>query len=50
MFTLPHNPGNCFSGNTDPAGLTAYPPAALLQSDLYACNRPSAGDPTLTAL
>ena len=47
---LPHNPGNCFSGNTDPAGLTAYPPAALLQSDLYACNRPSAGDATLTLL
>jgi len=50
MFTLPHNPGNCFSGNTDPAGLTAYPPAPLLQSDLYACNRPSVGDLTLTPL
>ena len=47
---LPHNPGNCFSGNTDPAGLTAYPPAALLQSDLYACNRPNGGDVTLTLL
>ena len=50
MFTLPHNPGNCFSGNTDPAGLTAYPPAALLQSDLYACDRPSMGDLALTGL
>ena len=39
-----------FSGNTDPAGLTAYPPAALLQSDLYACNRPNGGDVTLTLL
>src|SRR5205807_1003399 len=36
--------------NTDPAGLTAYPPAALLQSDLYACDRPNGGDVTLTLL
>jgi hypothetical protein len=50
LFALPHNPGNCFSGNTDPAGLTSYPPAVLLQSDLYACDRPNAGDLTLTPL
>jgi len=50
VFGLPHNPGNCFSGNTDPAGLTATPPAAVLQSDLYACDRPSSGDLTLEGL
>jgi hypothetical protein len=44
MATTPHNPGNCFAGNTDPDGLTADPPAALLQSPLYSCSLPNAGD------
>ena len=44
MATLPHDPGNCFKGNVDPRGLTADPPAALLQSPLYSCDLPSAGD------
>ncbi|MGZ4127269.1 MAG: hypothetical protein ACXVEX_03900 [Actinomycetota bacterium] len=44
LVTTLHNPGNCFSGNTDPAGLTADPPAIVLQSDLYACDRPNGGE------
>ena len=49
MATTPHNPGNCFSGNVDPKGLTADPPAALLQSPLYSCHLPNAGDMGLLA-
>ena len=48
LFALPHNPGNCFTGNVDEGGLTAYPPALVLQSDAYSCSRPSAGDLVLT--
>jgi hypothetical protein len=44
LATTLHNPGNCFEGNTDKAGLTADPPAAVLQSPLYACGNPNAGD------
>ena len=50
LVTTPHLPGNCFSGNTDPAGLTSDPPAILLQSPLYACGMPNAGDMTLGAI
>ncbi len=49
LATTPHNPGNCFEGNTDPAGLSADPPAPLLQSPVYACGRPNGGDMTLLA-
>jgi hypothetical protein len=48
LFALPHNPGNCFSQNFDPAGLTSYPPALILQSGVYGCQRPSAGDLVIT--
>jgi hypothetical protein len=33
LVAQPHNPGNCFSGNTDPGGLTSAPPA--IQSPPY---------------
>jgi hypothetical protein len=33
LVAQPHNPGNCFSGNTDPRGLTSAPPA--IQSPPY---------------
>src|SRR5205085_3549483 len=33
MVTTPHDPGNCFHDNTDPAGLTSDPPA--IQSPPY---------------
>jgi len=44
LLTIPHNPGNCFSGNWNAAGLTTDPPAPLLQSGLYTCKGPNAGD------
>jgi hypothetical protein len=44
LATAPHSPGNCFEGNTDPAGLTADPPAPLLQSPIYSCGNPNSGD------
>ena len=37
-----HAPGNCFSGNTDPKGLTTDPP--LLQQLEGRCGVPNAGD------
>jgi hypothetical protein len=43
MATQAHNPGNCFSGNTDPAGLTSDPPN--IQSPPYdSCSNPNGGD------
>ena len=49
MITTPHNPGNCFHDNTDPAGLTSDPPN--IQSPPYnPCGLPNTGpDPVLTA-
>jgi hypothetical protein len=37
-------PGNCFAGNTDPAGFTSDPPA-VQQNPAYACGQPNAGNP-----
>ena len=42
--TAPVSNADCFTGNTDPAGLTSDPPA--VQSDpLLACGKPSPGNP-----
>ena len=49
LATLPHSPGNCFEGNTDPAGLTSDPPAAVLQSSAYACGTQNSGDMVVLA-
>jgi len=47
--TILHAPGNCFHGNTDPAGVTSDPP--LIQNPLImgTCGRPNMGDPTVLA-
>jgi len=43
LATTLHDPGNCFNGNTDPAGLTTDPPN--LQSPPYnPCGSANAGD------
>jgi hypothetical protein len=43
LIALPHDPGNCFKGNTDPAGVTSDPPN--IQSPPYnPCGQPNAGD------
>lgn len=51
LTTLVSNPGNCFVGNTDPAGLTTDPPLMQgLLAPLYrSCTTPNAGDMTLGA-
>jgi hypothetical protein len=44
--TTPHAPGNCFHGNTDPAGLKVWPP--ILTTPLYStCGVPNGGDLTV---
>ena len=47
LLATPHDPGNCFRGNVDPAGLSSDPPA--IQSGPYnPCGQPNAGpDPVL---
>jgi hypothetical protein len=43
LAALPHAPGNCFMGNTDPQGVTSDPPN--IQSFPYnPCGQPNAGD------
>lgn len=44
----PHNPGNCWHDNTDPAGVTTEPP--LLQVTHATCGIPNSGDPLTSTL
>jgi hypothetical protein len=48
LSTVAHSPGNCFAGDTDPAGLTTDP-AGIETNPLYqpthgTCTKPNAGD------
>jgi len=45
--TMAHDPGNCFHGNTDPAGVTSDPPQ--IQVVMGTCGAPNAGDTTVLA-
>jgi hypothetical protein len=49
LYAQPHNPGNCFTGNTDPAGLSSDPKG--IQSPPYnPCGQPNGNaDPATTA-
>jgi hypothetical protein len=49
LITTPHDPGNCFHDNTDPAGLTSDPPN-IQSSPFNPCGQPNgSSDPVLTA-
>ena len=43
LATTAHNPGNCFHGNTDPAGLTSDPPN-IEAAPYYPCGLANGGD------
>src|SRR5207249_1527215 len=49
LIAAPHQPGNCFHGNTDPSGVTSDPP--MIQSAPWqSCGQPNMGeDAVLTA-
>ena len=49
LATTPHSPGNCFHGNTDPAGVSSDPPPAA--APLFSsCSQPNGNpDPLLTS-
>ena len=42
------NPGNCWHGNTDPAGVTSDP--ALIQTTHGTCGKPNSGEPLTSPL
>lgn len=50
LFSKGSNPGNCFVGNTDPAGVSSEPPALQENPVFNTCGMPNASpDPVLAA-